>query len=165
MSEDMLKHPEQQPAQGQQASRPQQPQPPVVRFKGPVVPKVSVESGEGDDFEIDIRITIRPGKKGGRLPALGGEEPALNPSDMPSCNASCMVACPQGPTHGQSCPLCPTFEGSCDPYCPDPMHWTIRDPGEMTLPGTAEVTRVHYTCDATCVTACNQLPTCLPACH
>ncbi len=127
MSEDILNQPEQQPARGEQSPRAQKPQPPVVRPKGPVVPKVSVERGEGDDFEIDIRITIRPGRGKAAQPALGS-------GILGTCGGSCPV-CPSDATCGDSCPVCPT-----------------------------DITKGPNTCAVTCLTVCNQAPTCLPDC-
>jgi hypothetical protein len=82
------------------------------RPRGPRPPQVSVETGdEGDnDFEIDIRIVIRPGGK------RKSEQPELGGSRWGTCHGSLCEGC--GVTkHGSlcegSCATCASQCGSC----------------------------------------------------
>jgi hypothetical protein len=85
------------------APKPQPPTEPPPRPFG--TPKVAVNTaGGGDEFEIDIRITVKPsaGAKGGAAQAaLGGS--------WATCGHSCPICPPQGSaaTCGGSCPVCP----------------------------------------------------------
>ena len=105
---------------------------------GQVQPNVSVSTEPGsDEFEIDIRITIRPGKTS----QGGGGQPGLGGSIFGSC-----VTC------GGSCPFCPPHNNptiTCGNSCPVCIH---------------DITKAANTCSVTCVTVCNQLPTCIPNC-
>ncbi len=151
MSEDILNQPEQQPAGGEQSPRAQKPQPPVVRPKGPVVPKVSVDSGEGDDFEIDIRITIRPGRGKAAQPALGS-------GILGTCGGSCPV-CPSDATCGDSCPVC-SIHGTCHNTCGGTCGCT--NPADCGV--NVARTNGANTCAVTCMSMCDQAHTCLTGC-
>lgn len=107
--------------------------PAITPPRKPGIPQVSVtNSPGGDGFEIDIKITIKPGG-GNSQPALGGSWATCGDS-CPVCSATC----------GGSCPVCPT-DATCGGACP-------ADPQDVTKP--QNTCTCPTVCGDTCVVAC-----------
>lgn len=79
-------------------------------------PRMGGDAGQtisvGGDFEVDIRISIRPASKGSNAPGLGGSFTGI------TCGNSCPVCPTDPPTCGDSCPVCVTLgQGVSCPRC------------------------------------------------